>query len=929
MHQNITFNVISGAAMGIKCEDFCTHDERIKFQATINPTKKVLPAILHFLEHRDRSRSDDRDFACSPDWLSSVALLTESNTGFGQDSIGASSQHAGVLELHFPLHMAWLRARYEEARRRRDEKLNLPDSDSLVPRLGNKTPNQDSISLQDPDTTTSANGEVLQNILSIIRRQQIRYVGIIATDPRDQIMLASAIRDNCPGVQIFFIGADRLLTLPEYSYSLKGTIIGSSYPLAPTNQFRTNLDKPPRLFFPSEWAQGYYNAVLAQTGGDDHLIGYRPPLLSDVTNAQLLQYRRPPVWISMIGQNGDLVPLQFFANLEDDPKGYVWPGPAVQTLKKKIKMAFPTTLVVLTSLCLLSLFVAGHALRLRPLLFWESAAIDALHRWEKCFYRCCCLLSLTVLLLPFVYLFWLALWGVERSRWDELQLGLLLLMLVGFFVFAAAAFEPSYYRWCAAETSPLQGKPSSRQAYYGIFLGVFVVFLAGWYLYLGTALTSWQAMFLERALNLTTGVSPLLPLIFVCLALFWWFCCQLRRLDLAEQVTVGNPFPKQSLRDYQFDKITELNDLLQNENRSSVEFVKNNLRWFLGLVVMMIVGAVWIGCLYLPTVEGRLWTGLFIITFTLGFFLVAVNLLRFWLIWRRVRKLLHTIAILPMARAFSQLPLKVRAVFSSTLPLGRAQSRVHKSTFHLAYHQIGLLNEETERLLQDPPFYQDTILLPLLSLKSVDARILPLLNLKPILAAYDPQWDLAENAPEPPAKKISKLTQTLLPTLTSFWPERSLKDAFGDSENVQGDEKNQPIFQRWVEMAEDLIAIQVVIYLSQFFFHMRNLIWSMTVCGTLLLLGSTSYPFQPERLLLTLLLSLLGAVLAGIVYVLVLMNRDELLSCIARSTPNRFTLDWDFVSSVLTYVVPMGTVIALQMSGAFRFLLEPLVRLVR
>jgi hypothetical protein len=28
--------------------------------------------------------------------------------------------------------------------------------------------------------------------------------------------------------------------------------------------------------------------------------------------------------------------------------------------------------------------------------------------------------------------------------------------------------------------------------------------------------------------------------------------------------------------------------------------------------------------------------------------------------------------------------------------------------------------------------------------------------------------------------------------------------------------------------------------------------WSMIVCGTLLLLGATSYPYQPERLILLL-----------------------------------------------------------------------------
>jgi hypothetical protein len=103
----------------------------------------------------------------------------------------------------------------------------------------------------------------------------------------------------------------------------------------------------------------------------------------------------------------------------------------------------------------------------------------------------------------------------------------------------------------------------------------------------------------------------------------------------------------------------------------------------------------------------------------------------------------------------------------------------------------------------------------------------------------------------------------------------------------------------------------------------------MIFCGSLLLLGATSYPFQPERLILLPSLTLIVSVIASILYVLVRINKDELISRITRTMPNKFSLDWDFVSSVFTYVVPMGTVVALQMSGAFRFLLEPLVRILR
>jgi hypothetical protein len=63
--------------------------------------------------------------------------------------------------------------------------------------------------------------------------------------------------------------------------------------------------------------------------------------------------------------------------------------------------------------------------------------------------------------------------------------------------------------------------------------------------------------------------------------------------------------------------------------------------------------------------------------------------------------------------------------------------------------------------------------------------------------------------------------------------------------------------------------------------------------------------------------------------VLVQVNRDELLSRIAGSTPNRFNLDAGFIHSVFTYVVPTVGVVALQLTGTFRFLLEPLLRVLK
>jgi hypothetical protein len=69
-----------------------------------------------------------------------------------------------------------------------------------------------------------------------------------------------------------------------------------------------------------------------------------------------------------------------------------------------------------------------------------------------------------------------------------------------------------------------------------------------------------------------------------------------------------------------------------------------------------------------------------------------------------------------------------------------------------------------------------------------------------------------------------------------------------------------------------------------------------------------------------------AAVLGSILYVLVRANYDDLLSRITRTTPNRFTFDSGFLSSFFLYVVPTLSILVIQLSGAFRFVLEPILR---
>jgi hypothetical protein len=133
----------------------------------------------------------------------------------------------------------------------------------------------------------------------------------------------------------------------------------------------------------------------------------------------------------------------------------------------------------------------------------------------------------------------------------------------------------------------------------------------------------------------------------------------------------------------------------------------------------------------------------------------------------------------------------------------------------------------------------------------------------------------------------------------------------------------------WVQKAEDFVAIQVIIFLSQYFILLRAMALSMVWVAVLLLLAATAYPFQPEELILYLILGLLAAVMVGVLFVLVRVNQNEMVSRITQSTPNKFEFNWSFARAALTFVGPILLVTAAQLSGRLRTVVEPLLNLLR
>jgi len=119
-------------------------------------------------------------------------------------------------------------------------------------------------------------------------------------------------------------------------------------------------------------------------------------------------------------------------------------------------------------------------------------------------------------------------------------------------------------------------------------------------------------------------------------------------------------------------------------------------------------------------------------------------------------------------------------------------------------------------------------------------------------------------------------------------------------------------------LAEQFIALEVTRFLSVVFVAIRGLAVSATVAVLLFFLAVSSYPFVPSRPLLT------GALLgfaAGVTVILTVLfqsNRNELLSHITMSTPNRVDFDREFLLPFMTYAVVPLLVILSQFPGLDR-----------
>lgn len=139
----------------------------------------------------------------------------------------------------------------------------------------------------------------------------------------------------------------------------------------------------------------------------------------------------------------------------------------------------------------------------------------------------------------------------------------------------------------------------------------------------------------------------------------------------------------------------------------------------------------------------------------------------------------------------------------------------------------------------------------------------------------------------------------------------------------------------WLTRVEAYVATVVALLLNRHIRQFRIFLYTSTTCALLLLAAISSYPFEPQRTLMTCIWILMGAVVFSGLYVFVQLDRDPLLSHIAGhpESAGHLTLNSAFGLRVaLWVVVPLLSVLAAQypdIANGLAFWVEPFTRVLR
>lgn len=856
-----------------------------RFQATVNTDDSLAQGMNAFL-WKLSVRPDSR------------AELTETGTAFGNtfaaQPVGAPAAPEGaahdpfadpfanpfcvpervrgnvtplrrVLQIPFPAHISRLRG---------DPPALVEASESgvdITPALA-----------ADPKRDTE---QALEMAFWALRRHGVSHVGVLATLSDDKLFLVRKLRGEAPNMRAYVYEASGVLADKTERRAMDGTLVASSYPLTTSTQLwrRSSNGAQP---FPSDAAEGVYNAfaILRAAPRAREQAARLPSLASTVLKDYVFPFARegeagPSVWISVV-VGGQLWPLAVYRpawgpyTAAVDP-----PGRAIDDDRVPLE----SNGYVWLGLLALALFLVVNALALWPALPGWAGELSRRLRGS-----------------PFLVAYRprpsppVADLGETVRREGENNLlrptmfAVSLLVLMGLQAATVCFLPRVQLLWARPRREDLasvtfvaasvlvalafvRARTLHRQRvewFIALFaVGAVVAALQLCSFAHAHCLPDGRPLFLYlRFMHPSLGLTPVFPLAVLAGALYVGALFRLRmvrqwfRLREWAVAWAAGPFPG-------------LGQAIDRFANGAAASMRRSLVLGVGAGLVMFAWQI----LRPRTLEGPAFDFTVALAFGVTFTIAALAIWRAATLWSELSEILRRLALHPMVWAYDHMPDFIVRSFRAPLPL-----RVHQEVIEAA-------RAEAVRLLASNP-------------------------------AADPRSKskLITQAPgsQPPSSvATSTRPQETIRALTSdvgwYWTR-----AGAQPPALQKTEKTK---LTGVRIREHYLALCMADTLNAMCDVTRTMLFIGASVVVAAVLAIAIYPFQPAGSLAWIATVAVAALIAVALRVIVGIERDEVLSRIARTTPGRVTGSWALVVRLVGYViVPLGSLIAAYLpSGAF------------
>jgi hypothetical protein len=416
-------------------------------------------------------------------------------------------------------------------------------------------------------------------------------------------------------------------------------------------------------------------------------------------------------------------------------------------------------------------------------------------------------------------------------------------------------------------------------------------------------------VFVHRAMQLDSGVSPIFPIVLSSAALAILCTWQLSRLRLLDEVTAfEEAFQLSSTRISQIDADDITSRIAKGLHSARMHLsrvvpgIPSGLgRLFAILLFVLLASALWMH--FEPSFEaitgipriGR-WTAfdvVFRLSILLIFIAAAWGVTRLVMVWRALRVTLNALDASPLITAFERLPRRIARLTRLTLFADPSRETVLAVTatqwLHLrslftanahAFEEVGVAAADEVRTLmaEDAPLHGRDH-------RRAGCTFAPQLN--QMLRVIERFW-IAEPATaqvDAVLADLKRLAQTDGAS-TSGRIRRSAPDAV----------------RLWVRSAEEFVAVQAVDYIAWILRHLRRLVLLLLFLLLVTMGLLSSYSFLPQSVVRSLFLVLFIAVVVSLLLLLSQMNRNEVLSRVMRTDPGRVNWNTGFLLNIGTVV---------------------------